>query len=128
MAAVAELMSRELIRVDPDITVAEAASVMAQRRVGSVLVMAGSALQGIFTERDIVRALSNDIAAPREQISHWMTRDPRTIAPDDDAEQAMRIMSDNHFRHLPVVDSAGALVGIVSMRDLVRAGIAASPA
>jgi CBS domain-containing protein len=124
MAVVAELMSRELVKVGPEITVAEAASVMAQRRVGSVLVMIGGRLHGIFTERDIVRALSNDIAAPREQISHWMTRDPLTIGSDADAEGAVRLMSERHFRHLPVVDGSGELAGMLSMRDLVRAGIA----
>jgi CBS domain-containing protein len=126
MAVVADLMSRQLVKVEASITVAEAASVMAQRRIGSVLIAGERGLDGIFTERDIVRALSNDIAAPREPISHWMTRDPQTIAPEADAEEAVKVMTDHHFRHLPVVDASGKLVGVVSMRDLVRAGIAAS--
>jgi CBS domain-containing protein len=126
MAVVAELMSRQLVTVEASITVAEAASVMAQRRVGSVLIRGQRGLEGIFTERDIVRALSNDIAAPREPIYHWMTREPRTISPDADGEDAVKLMTEHHFRHLPVVDASGELVGVVSMRDLVRAGIAAS--
>ena len=123
MKTVAELMSQGLVQVDPGATVAEVASVMSQRRVGSVLVMDGDRLAGIFTERDIVRAISHDIHAPHEQVADWMSREPTTISPDASSDEAARRMAEGHFRHLPVVDSAGNLVGMLSMRDLVRAGV-----
>src|SRR5438045_3345154 len=101
----------------PDATVGEAVAVMAQHRVGSVLVMDGERLLGIFTERDTVRALSQSHDAPRHEIVSWMTRDPSTVGPDVDTDEALRTMLDRGFRHLPVVE-AGKVIGIVSIRDL----------
>ncbi len=120
MATVREIMSSNLITVDPDSTVAQAATVMAERRVGSALVMEGGSLAGIFTERDIVRALSQDFDAPGHPIGHWMTRDPTTIGPDDGTDLALDLMLKGGFRHLPVVED-GSVVGVVSIRDLSRA-------
>ena len=90
---------------------------MAQNRIGSVLVMDGDALVGIFTERDTVRALSLSHDAPRHEIVSWMTQDPKTVAPETDTGDALRTMLDNGFRHLPVVQE-GKVIGMVSMRDL----------
>jgi CBS domain-containing protein len=112
------VMSTKLHTVEPSDTVGEAVAVMAQNRIGSVLVMEGDRLLGIFTERDTVRALSLSHDAPRHQIVSWMTPDPKTVDPGMDAEEALRFMLDQGFRHLPVVKD-GRLVGIVSMRDLV---------
>jgi CBS domain-containing protein len=103
----------------PQTTIAEAASLMSQRRIGSALVVAGDRLLGIFTERDIVRAVSQDPSAVREALAHWMTRRPHTIAPDAELEKALKIMVDGDFRHLPVVEE-GRLVGMLSMRDVSR--------
>lgn len=110
-------MKTRLHTVGPGDTVGEAVAVMAQNRVGSVLVMEAEKLLGIFTERDTVRALSLSHDAPRHDIVSWMTRDPKTVPPDTDTEDALRTMLDNGFRHLPVVDG-GRVVGMVSMRDL----------
>lgn len=117
MGRVRDVMSTQLHSVEPNDTVGEAVAVMAQHRIGSVLVMEGGNLLGIFTERDTVRALSLSHDAPRHQITSWMTGDPRTIPSDTDADDALHLMLDNGFRHLPVVDD-GKVVGIVSMRDL----------
>jgi CBS domain-containing protein len=117
MAAVRDLMATNLHSVRPSDTVGEAVAVMAQHRVGSVLVMEGDELIGIFTERDTVRALSQSYDAARHEIESWMTRHPKTVGPDVDSEDALKTMLDNGFRHLPVVDD-GKVVGIVSIRDL----------
>jgi CBS domain-containing protein len=117
VAKVRELMASRLHTVAPGDTVGEAVAVMAQNRVGSVLVMDGEKLLGIFTERDTVRAISQSHDAPRHEIDSWMTQDPRTVEPDVDVEDALQTMLDNGFRHLPVVEN-GKVVGIVSMRDL----------
>ena len=117
MATVRDVMAARLISVDPQMTVAQAATVMGEHRVGSVVVMDGDRLAGIFTERDIVRALSQDFDAPHGPISHWMTRDPKTIAPDASLQEALTRMLDGGFRHLPVVDGDRP-VGMVSMRDV----------
>ncbi len=117
---VTEYMSRELLVVNPELGLAAAASVMSQRRIGSVLVVEGGRLVGIFTERDIVRAVSQDVMAMHEPVSDWMTRDPLTVAPDTSVEQARELMLEHHFRHLPVTRGE-ELLGIISMRDLARA-------
>jgi CBS domain-containing protein len=117
MPHVRDVMSARLLSVGPEDTVGEAVAVMAQNRVGSVLVMEGEELTGIFTERDTVRALSQAHDAARHEIVSWMTRDPKTVTPDADTEDALRTMLDNGFRHLPVVED-GKVVGVVSMRDL----------
>ena len=117
MAKVREVMSQSLFTVNPSTTVGEAVALMAQHRVGSMLVMEGTRLVGIFTERDTVRALSNSHDAPGHEVSSWMTRDTTTVAPDTPIEVALRMMLDQGFRHLPVVEG-GEVIGIVSMRDL----------
>jgi CBS domain-containing protein len=120
MATVADLMSRELVTSEETATLGEAAAVMAQRRVGSILILEGGRLAGIFSERDIVRALSQSHDAVRDPVGHWMTRRPVTIGPDAGAEEALDKMLEGGFRHLPVMEGE-RLVGMVSMRDLSRA-------
>jgi CBS domain-containing protein len=117
MGKVREVMATSLHSVSPSETVGEAVAVMAQNRVGSVLVMEGERLIGIFTERDTVRALSQSHDAARHEITSWMTHEPKTIGPDVDTDDALHTMLDNGFRHLPVVEG-GKVVGVVSMRDL----------
>jgi CBS domain-containing protein len=120
MASVGEIMTKELVTVESGATVAEAATVMGERKVGSALVIDEGVLVGIFTERDIVRALSQDFDAPGHPITHWMTREPATISPETTVQEALDIMLTRGFRHLPVVDGTSP-VGMVSMRDLSRA-------
>src|SRR3989442_12682215 len=117
MATVRDVMKTSLHSVDPTETVGEAVAVMAHHRIGSVLVMQGDRLLGIFTERDTVRALSQAHDAARDGIASWMTHDPKTAVPEMNTEDALRTMLDNGFRHLPVVEG-GRVVGMVSMRDL----------
>lgn len=117
---VREVMSTELVTVEPSTSVMEAARAMSVARVGSALVLEGSALVGIFTERDILRALEHNADAGRvSPVSGLMTRDPVTIGPDASVGEALDRMLDGGFRHLPVMEG-GTLVGVVSMRDLAR--------
>ncbi|HEY4913060.1 MAG TPA: CBS domain-containing protein [Candidatus Dormibacteraeota bacterium] len=117
MATVREVMKTTLYSVDPSTTVGEAISLMARNKIGSALIMQGGRLIGIFTERDTVRAISQSHDAPDHEISSWMTREPKTISPEIDVDDAMKTMLDHGFRHLPVVE-AGEVIGMVSMRDL----------
>ena len=117
MAAVREVMSTSLHYVNPTTTVGEAVALMAQHRIGSTLVMEGTRLVGIFTERDTVRALSNSHDAPAHEVSSWMTSDPVTVSPGDSVDSALKTMLDHNFRHLPVMEGDD-VVGIVSIRDL----------
>jgi CBS domain-containing protein len=117
MTRVENAMSREVRTACADATVHEAAQLMAQHNVGCLVVVKGRSLMGIFTERDIVRALSHDVAAASQQIAQWMTREPETIAPTATINEARRRMLRGKFRHLPVTEG-DSVVGIVSMRDL----------
>jgi CBS domain-containing protein len=125
MTTVADAMSHKLVTMASGSSLAEAASVMSQAQVGSVLIMDGDRLEGILTERDIVRAISHDIGAPRDEIAHWMSPAPRTIEPTAALEEARDVMDQAHIRHLPVTEG-GRLVGMLSMRDLIKAGAAAA--
>lgn len=122
MATVGDWMSRSLLACDASATLGEAASLMAQRHVGSVLVTQDGRPIGIFTERDIVRAVSHDVHAVEEPVADWYTRDPRTVTPDVLLEDARELMLAGHFRHLPVTDGPGGpVIGMLSMRDVARA-------
>lgn len=117
MSTIREVMSTELVTVDPSASVAEAATVMGTNHVGAALVMDGDNLTGIFTERDILRALATDFDAAGHLVSHWMTPEPFVMAPGTTTTEALDLMLDHGFRHVPVVDE-GRVVGIVSMRDV----------
>ena len=101
-------------------TLAEAAKSMADAGHGSLGVFADRALVGIFTERDLLRALGAGVEPTTESVENWMSRDPDVFHPDTDVEEAARWLLESGYRHLPVVED-GELLGIVSVRDLLRA-------
>lgn len=90
---------------------------MATNKVGAALVMEGDQLTGIFTERDILRALGEHFDAAGHLVSNWMTPSPTSLPPDATAAEALALMLEHGFRHVPVVDG-DRVVGIVSMRDV----------
>ena len=108
---------RPPVLVSREATVVEAARQMKQRNVGSVLVVDGQRLAGIFTERD---ALFRVLAAARDPaattLGEVMTAQPQTMHPDEPFLRALRVMHEGKFRHLPVVEY-GRPIGIVSVRD-----------
>ncbi len=113
-------MSKDLVTVEPTATVAEAATLMGGRHVGSALVIEGGRATGIFTERDVLRALGSDFDAAHHPVADWMTHDPTTVDIDAEVRTARDLMLDGGFRHLPVLEGT-ELVGIVSIRDISRA-------
>ena len=118
MATIAEIMSRDLVTVEPGISLEESARRMDERHVGAALVLEGDALRGIITERDVLRAVA---AGPIEGVSvgDCMTRHPETIDASETTGLAASLMIHGGFRHLPVLDGE-RVVGIVSIRDLMR--------
>lgn len=98
-------------------TIKHACQCMHDRRVGAVLVTdADDRLLGIFTGRDAVRMLAEGRDAGRTTLADVMTADPNTMPPGKTAIEALRLMQDGGFRHIPVVDN-GRVVGIVSKGD-----------
>ena len=118
MPAARDHMSRDLLTVDATLPLAAVAARMVSRSVGAVLVLDGSRLAGILTERDVLRAVARGIRDDAV-VKDWMTTDPETIEPDDTTDHAATLMVHGGFRHLPVLEG-GAVVGIVSIRDLMR--------
>ena len=122
MAELRDLMNTSVVTVQPETTVAEAASGMVRARVGSVVVLQSSFLAGILTERDVLRAAASGEDLSVSQVSAWMSKDPQAATPDMSAEEASQIMLLNGFRHLPVLDGR-TVCGVVSIRDLFAAKI-----
>ncbi len=115
-------MTTRLATTSPDASVATAAASMVQANVGSAVVMQGSFLAGILTERDVLRAAASGADLSASLVSAWMTPDPHAGSPDMSAEDAAQIMFRNGFRHLPVAED-GRVCGMVSLRDLFAARI-----
>ena len=110
---------QQLVMLPSSATVREAAICMSERQVGAVLVTRDGALEGIFTERDLLQRV---VAPGRDpngtRLVEVMTKNPDTIEADDYAIEALSRMSERGYRHLPVLDQ-GRLVGIVSRRDFL---------
>lgn len=119
MPTVREAMSTSVVSVPPSASVAEAATVMGSHAVGSVMVLHGERLVGIFTERDVVRALSEHFDAGGHLVQNWMTPEPTTVVPEANVDDALDLMLSKGFRHLPVLEGE-RLLGVVSLRDLGR--------
>jgi len=128
MTSVCDIIRRqELAQLPSDSTIREVARYMIEHGVGSVLVMDDGVLRGIFTERDALRIF---VAARRNpdytRIADVMTGAPQTLSPEATPQDAAKRMAAGKFRHLPVVDSDGRVLGVVSQRDLIAAGVATS--
>lgn len=120
---IADVMSREVLAVRTERSLSGAAREMADRRVGSALVVdARGSLVGILTERDVLHAVAH-----RENLQQGvhasMSEVIATVTPDTPLGEAMTAMVSRRVRHLPVVGADGTLAGIVSMRDLVSAAV-----
>ena len=126
MVALAEIMTSDVFTASPDAAVTDVAAAMVRGRFGSAVVLEGGAVSGIFTERDVLRAAASGAELARSPVSHWMTPDPVTAAPDVDCDRAVELMVGGGFRHLPVVEG-GELIGIVSLRDLLSVRVRRPP-
>jgi len=122
MATLRELMNTSVVTAAPETTVVAASAAMVAAGVGSAVVMQGSFLTGILTERDVLRAAASGEDLHSAEVSDWMTADPRSLGPEATAEEAAQIMLLSGFRHLPVVEGR-EVRGVVSLRDLFAARI-----
>ena len=113
-----EIINRgKLVTASETTSVAEAARLMTAARVGAILVLNKGGLAGIFTERDaLTRVLAAGLDPERTPLGRVMTADPDTITPNRPFGEALIMMYDHGYRHVPVVED-DVPVGIVSMRD-----------
>ena len=108
---------RKLVLAPPETSVSEAGRLMKNANVGAVLVVQQGRLVGIFTERDAVyRVMALDRDPQATRLAEVMTREPKTVAPDDAFGAALLLMHEHGFRHAPVIE-AGRPVGVVSARS-----------
>jgi CBS domain-containing protein len=115
-----DLVSNQPHVCGPDTTVLEAAVAMEGADVGSLAVVEGLELVGLITERDIRRAVAEGID-PGTTVSSIMSGEPDTFDPDLDVWDAAAWIAESGYRHLPVIDDDGSLLGVVSIRDLLKA-------
>lgn len=124
VAAILKHKGTDVAAVLPTATVADVTRLLSARRIGGVVVLdAARQLVGILTERDIVHALAANGARTLEMsAAQLMTRNVTTVTPRTTVNEAMALMTQGRFRHLPVMDGGG-LAGIVSIGDVVKARI-----
>lgn len=120
----AELVAGRPFVCGPDATLQEVAVGMTDRGHGSAGVVQGRRLLGVVTERDLVRAVADGVDVGDEPVRRWMAPDPDTFDLETDVFEAGEWLLEAGYRHLPVVDPTGELLGIVSLRDLLRAILA----
>jgi CBS domain-containing protein len=122
MATLGDFMAREVITIEPQDTIGHAAEKMVQHGVSAIVVSDSpySRLLGIVTERDLTRAVAGRVHTSEARVREWMTPDPKTVTESTDPVEAVQIMIDGGFRHLPVIDENERAIGIVSIRDLAE--------
>ena len=116
---------RDIVAIASEATLSDAASLLARKRIGAVIVRDGAgSLAGILSERDVVRAVSEQgSGALAQPVSAYMTRDVATCGENDTVDELMEMMTQGRFRHVPVLDARDGLIGIVSIGDVVKSRI-----
>lgn len=112
--------SQEVITISPDATVRDLLGLLAEHNVGALIVSNdGSSVQGIVSERDVVRRLHDDEAVLGSPVSTIMTVDVETCEGHQSVNEVMQVMTERRFRHVPVMKD-GSLTGIISIGDVVK--------
>jgi CBS domain-containing protein len=112
--------SQDVVTIGPDAGVRELVAMLAEHNVGALIVSSdGTTLDGIVSERDVVRHLHHDGTVVNNTVGAIMTTDVSTCAPDSELDDLMEVMTSKRIRHVPVVDD-GAVVGVVSIGDVVK--------
>jgi CBS domain-containing protein len=120
VARILEQKTERLETVTPQTSIGDAIARMNQRRIGSVVVMEGDRMAGIFTERDVLtRVVPQQLDPRRTPVGEVMTRQPVTISPTTTVQEAMVVMTEQRKRHLPVLQG-GKVVGMLSIGDVTR--------
>ena len=118
--AILDTKGHQIMSVPPDAKLSEAIKLLSERRIGAVLVMSQGRIDGILSERDIVRVLGERGAAVLEEpVSAVMTRKVVSCRPNDTVSAIMEMMTLGKFRHLPVLDGE-RVVGLISIGDVVK--------
>jgi CBS domain-containing protein len=115
--------SAQVVTIAPDATVRDLLALLARHNVGAVVVSTdGETVDGIVSERDVVRRLHEDEGVLDGAVSAIMTRDVRTCEPDTSVDELRVVMTERRIRHVPVVTD-GRLTGIISIGDVVKSSL-----
>jgi CBS domain-containing protein len=117
-----EIMNKEVATAKPDDQLVVAAKTMLERKIGCVVVVEQEKLVGIVTESDLVKCAASGHDPNRTLVKDIMRSPAVTCTPQAPVEEAYAHMRKNNIRHLPIVDKDGAVVGIVTMKDLISFG------
>ncbi|GAA1525852.1 CBS domain-containing protein [Nocardioides humi] len=111
---------RDVVTISPEAGVRELLATLSEHNIGAVVVSTdGVSLDGIVSERDVVRRLHSDGTVINNVVSAIMTTEVSTCSPDDDLDDVLQLMTELRFRHIPATDG-DQVVGIVSIGDLVK--------
>src|SRR4030095_8595007 len=121
ISSVLQRKNISVVIVEPNCTVVEALAIMADKNIGSVVVMDKGKYLGIMTERDYSRkVILKGKNSTNKQVSEIMSTNLPMVKPDDTIERCMQLMTENNVRYMPVFDASEQLTGIISMSDVVK--------
>ncbi len=118
---ISRIPRQPLVKVPVTASVHDTVTAMVAVNVGSAAIVEGKGLAGIFTERDLMKRVVAPGKDPKAtRVSEVMTRNVKTLPPDAEAVEALRFMLEWQFRHTPITDGEGNILGMLSLRDLLR--------
>jgi|SRR5450759_3242468 len=122
------ISQRHVVSLSPQASVWDAACMMTKANCGSILVIDGNGvIQGILTERDLMtRVVAKALDPKATSAADVMTRNPQSVSPETKVAEAVLIMIERGFRHLPIITSAGKILGVFSVRDALPREIGAA--
>ena len=115
-----DLKPPEAACVSQTATLAEAVASMRARRAGCVLACEGDRLVGILTERDVLRKVAGARLSLDSRVADFMTSGPRTLTADDHVGEAIRLMDEGDYRHIPITDKEGRIEAVISIQQIIQ--------
>lgn len=115
---VRDVMNKNVVVAEPEITIKEAAGIMSQYHIGSLVILKNKKIVGIITERNILIAVAHGKDAELTTVEEVMSKDVITVAPDKTVEDAVNLMIEHKIKKLPVVDG-DKLIGIITASDII---------
>ena len=115
-----QVVNPKLVQARPEMPVQSVIQIMQEKQSGYAVIAESNRVVGIFTERDVVMKVLNKDVDLNSPVSEFMTPDPFVLTPQDSVGAAMDLMGDKRFYHVPLVNDNGELVGILSVRTLIR--------
>ena len=117
---IGEITNPKLVQAPPETKVKDGIALMQTNKAGYIVVAKNKKVVGVFTETDVVQKILDRDVNWEDPISKYMTKDPLVLKPNDSVGKAIELMGEHRFYHIPLVDDAGNLVNVLSVRTLIR--------